>query len=110
MMDQFQEWTAAFKGSPEVRDTALQKLLAEAPPIPKELDDIPLGEIRRDPETGKDWTYGAYRSTHITELDLASIRNLWLSNCYLVAESEAKGTRETPQKHLLEDNFDPDEI
>lgn len=110
MMDQFQDWTAAFKNSLEARDAALDKLLSEAPPIPRELDDVPLGEVRRDPDTGKDWTYGAYRSEKITELDLASIRNLWLSQCYLVAASESKGTQDMPQKHLVKDNVDPDEI
>jgi hypothetical protein len=51
-------------------------------------DDIPSSETRRDPGTGKVWTYSAYRSAHIAELDFLSIRNHWLSNCSLVPASE----------------------
>lgn len=53
-------------------------------------DDIPSTETRRDPNTGKIWTYSAYRSAHIAELDALSIRNHWLSNCSLVAASAAR--------------------
>merc|ERR1719498_1029780 len=53
-------------------------------------DDIPSNETRRDPDTDKVWTYSAYRSAHIAVLDLLSIRNHWLSNCTLVAASEAR--------------------
>jgi len=36
MMDQFQEWAAAFKDAPEARNAALEKLLAAAPSIPQD--------------------------------------------------------------------------
>jgi len=39
--------------------------------------------------SGKVWTYSAYRSAHIAEKDLLCIRSHWLSNCSLVAKSEA---------------------
>lgn len=96
-------------------------------------DDIPSSETRRDPGTGKVWTYSAYRSAHIADLDFLSIRNHWLKNCTLVAasevptqeiveswlpfpcmaedchvtnaepEEEAEGTQETPQKRVVEE-------
>lgn len=53
-------------------------------------DDIPSTETRRDPKTGKVWTYSAYRSAHIAELDFQSIRTHWRNNCILVAGSEAR--------------------
>lgn len=53
-------------------------------------DDIPSSETRSDPRTGKIWTYSAYRSAHIAELDLLSIRHHWLTNCSLVAASAAR--------------------
>jgi len=53
-------------------------------------DDVPAGEIRRDPKTGKVWTYSTYRSAQIAERDLLSIRNHWLSNCTVVVASELR--------------------
>jgi len=77
-------WQSCQKSKVEIEEAAMSELAALCS------DDIPAGETRWDPKTGKIWVYSAYRSAQIAELDLVSIRNHWLSNCSLVTESEAR--------------------